>query len=249
MLEESILIPTASGSVDTFLCRPDRPGPFPGVIVYMDAPAIREELRDFCRRIATVGYAVLLPNLYYRHGHGITLGADATVHGSKERERMTALMNSITHAQIEADTRDLLAFIDTRADIKPRPLGCVGYCMSGPFVTVAGAAFPDRFAAIMSMFGVAVASDRPDSAHLRVGAIRGEAYFGFGSDDELTPAAEIDRLRRALAAAGTRHTLEMYPGVGHAFAFPSRTARYHKPSAERHWERMFDLLRRNLGVG
>ena len=34
----------------------------------MDAPAIREELRDMARRIATVGYYVMLPNLYYRSG-------------------------------------------------------------------------------------------------------------------------------------------------------------------------------------
>ena len=246
MIESLVHIPTAAGTVDTFICRPEKYGPWPGVIFYMDAPGIREELRDMCRRIATVGYYVMLPNLYYRHGHGITLGPDATAHGSEERQRMTALMNSLTNAQIEADTRDLLAFIDTDPEVRKRPLGCVGHCMSGPFVTVAAAAFPERFAALVSMYGVAIASDRPDSAHRRVGAIRAECYYGFGAQDELAPAAEIERLRQALVAAGTNHVIETYPDVGHAFAFPSRSARYHKPSAERHWERLFDLFRRTL---
>ncbi len=34
----------------------------------MDAPGIREELRDMARRLGTVGYYVMLPNLYYRSG-------------------------------------------------------------------------------------------------------------------------------------------------------------------------------------
>ena len=246
MIEQQINIPTRAGSVDTFICRPERGGPWPGIIFYMDAPGIREELRDMARRIGTVGYYVILPNLYYRHGHGVTLTSEATVQGSPERARMTSLMNSLSNGQIAEDTRDLLAYIDKQPEVRKGPLGCVGYCMSGPFVTIAGAEFPDRFGAIASLYGVAVANDKPDSAHLRVGKIRGEAYYGFGETDELTPPAEIERLRTALADAKTRATIEIYPGVGHAFAFPSRQQRYDKPSAERHWERLFDLFRRNL---
>ena len=78
MIEQSLNIPTPSGSVDSFICYPERRRPAPGVIVYMDAPGIREELYDMARRIATVGYYVVLPNLYYRHGHGTTCGPSAT---------------------------------------------------------------------------------------------------------------------------------------------------------------------------
>ncbi len=40
----------------------------------MDAPGIREELYDMARRLATVGYYVLLPNLYYRAGRDTKYG-------------------------------------------------------------------------------------------------------------------------------------------------------------------------------
>ena len=40
----------------------------------MDAPGKREELHDMARRIATVGYYVLLPNLYYRDAREFHLG-------------------------------------------------------------------------------------------------------------------------------------------------------------------------------
>jgi carboxymethylenebutenolidase len=243
--EQQINIATRAGSVDTFICRPEHAGPWPGIIFYMDAPGIREELRDMARRIATVGYYVVLPNLYYRHGHGTTLSAEATVQGSPERARMQSLMSSLSNRQIAEDTDDLLTFIDRQPEVRKGPLGCVGYCMSGPFVTVAGSHFPERFGAIASLYGVKIANDNPDSSHLGVGRIRGEAYYGFGETDELTPSADIERLRHALEAAKTRAIIEIYPGVGHGFAFPSR-AKYDKPSAERHWERLFDLFRRNL---
>jgi carboxymethylenebutenolidase len=222
MIETQINIPTRAGSVDTFITRPDKPGPWPGVIFYMDAPGIREELRDMARRIATVGYCVLLPNLYYRHGHGTVPSNKPVLTDPADRERMYALMNSLSNQGIAEDT-----------------------CMSGPFVAIAGSHYPERFAAIASFYGVGMATDKPDSPHLNVGRFRGEAYICYGETDELTPPEHIERFKQALNAAGTKHSLEVYPGVGHGFAFPARP-KYDKPAAERHWERLFDLFGRTL---
>ena len=66
MIEAEIDVQTADGVMNTFVTRPDGDGPFPLVIFLMDAPGKREELHDMARRIATVGYCVMLPNLYYR---------------------------------------------------------------------------------------------------------------------------------------------------------------------------------------
>jgi carboxymethylenebutenolidase len=68
MIEQTLDIGTAAGEMETFICRPERGGPFPAVFLLMDAPGIREELRDMARRLGTIGYYVLLPNLYYRAG-------------------------------------------------------------------------------------------------------------------------------------------------------------------------------------
>ena len=76
MIEDTLDIETAAGEMETFICRPERNGPFPAVFFLMDAPGIREELRDMVRRLATVGYYVLLPNLYYRAGRDTTYGPD-----------------------------------------------------------------------------------------------------------------------------------------------------------------------------
>ncbi|MBM3560521.1 MAG: dienelactone hydrolase family protein, partial [Alphaproteobacteria bacterium] len=68
MVEFETAVPTDGTTIPTFFCRPDGDGPFPGVVMHMDAPGIREELRNFARRIAGHGYAVMLPDLYWRIG-------------------------------------------------------------------------------------------------------------------------------------------------------------------------------------
>ena len=66
MIEKHLDIPTADGAMNTFVVYPEENGPHPVVLFYMDAPGKREELHDMARRLASVGYYVILPNLYYR---------------------------------------------------------------------------------------------------------------------------------------------------------------------------------------
>src|ERR1700761_4775709 len=68
MIERHVAVATPEGATETFICHPECEGPHPAVIFFMDAPGIREELRDLFRRLATAGYYVLLPNLYYCSG-------------------------------------------------------------------------------------------------------------------------------------------------------------------------------------
>ena len=66
MIERELDIATQDGAMNTYTVRPDDGGPLPVVIMLMDAPGVREGLREICRRIAQSGYFVVLPNLYYR---------------------------------------------------------------------------------------------------------------------------------------------------------------------------------------
>ncbi len=66
MIINEIEIETPCGLMNTFITRPDENGPFPVVLFLMDAPGKREELHDMASRVATSGYYVMLPNLYYR---------------------------------------------------------------------------------------------------------------------------------------------------------------------------------------
>ncbi len=147
MIEETLDIHTADGPMETFLCRPERGGPFPAIFFLMDAPGIREELRDMTRRLATSGYYVLLPNLYYRAGRDTLFGADVLTEGSADRERMRAVRTKMTIPPVMQDLAAMLAFVDRQEAVQQGAVGCHGYCMSGPYALAAAARYPERVAA------------------------------------------------------------------------------------------------------
>jgi carboxymethylenebutenolidase len=242
MIEAEVEIKTRDGEMNAFVTHPEEGGPFPAVFFYMDAPGKREELHDMARRIATVGYYVVLPNLYYRKVREFAL-LNRDEAGMK---RMFELMSSLTNTKLVEDTEAMFAYVDRQAPVRRGRVAAVGYCMSGPFVCAVAAQYPERVAAAASIYGARLISDAPDSAHLCLPKIKGEIYFACAEIDRWASKEQIGELERIMKSAGVRHRIEWYPGAEHGFAFPQRQGIYHKPSAERHWERVFALLERNL---
>jgi carboxymethylenebutenolidase len=225
----------------TVIC-PEGGGPFPVVLFFMDAPGVRDELHDMARRLASAGYYVVLPNLYYRVTREFRLVRDEA-----GLARMFELMGQLSIDMVMRDTQAMLDFVDGQLEAKAGRLGAVGYCMSGPFVFAAAARFHSRVQCAASIHGVALVTDRDDSPHRSASQISGEIYFACAETDVYAPAAMIEALEAHLETAGIRHRVEWYPGTQHGFVFPRREGVYHQPSAERHWDRLFDLFRRNLG--
>ncbi|KNZ32654.1 MAG: hydrolase [Methylibium sp. NZG] len=243
MIEHHLDIPTADGAMNSFIVHPEEGGPHPVVLFYMDAPGKREELHDMARRLASVGYLVVLPNLYHRRTRDFWL---------QERTEpamavMFEHMASLNRATTEVDTRAMLAFVDAHPAADASRIGAVGYCMSGPFVMWAAADFADRLRCIASIHGANMATEQPDSPHRMPPLIRCESYFACAETDKWAPPTDIAKLQAALQAAGTPHRIEWYPGTEHGFVFPLRAGAYHRAAAERHWERLFSLFGRSLG--
>ena len=242
MIEHHIDIPSADGAMNSFVVYPDAGGPHPVVLFYMDAPGKREELHEMARRIASAGYFVVLPNLYYRRERDFWLRERTEA----AMAHMFGLMATLDAATTECDTRALLDFVDKQPHADARRIGAVGYCMSGPFVMWAAAAFADRLRCIASIHGANMATAAADSPHRMAPRIRCESYFACAEIDKWAPPADIAQLQSALLAAGTPHQIEWYAGVEHGFVFPLRAGIYNQPAAERHWERLFSLFARNL---
>ena len=240
MIEHQLDLQTADGAMNTFITYPEQDGPFPVVFFYMDAPGMREELRDMARRIATVGYYVVLPNLYYRKTREFDL---INQPNGETREQMTELMYDLSDRAIASDTATMLAHVDADPHADSDRIGCVGYCMSGPFSFGMAGTYPDRIRCAASIYGVRLSGEN-SPLHLAE-HVRGELYFACAETDEYAPREMIDALVEHLDATGTKATVEWYPGTHHGFAFPQRPV-YDKLAAERHWERLFWLFDRNL---
>ena len=178
MHEATLDIPTPDGAMETFVVRPERGGPHPAVLMLMDAPGIREELRDMARRLATVGFHILLPNLYYRAGRDSVFGPGVLVQGDPERDRMRAIRTKMTIPPVMRDVAAMLDHLDADPAVRPGPVGVHGYCMSGPYALAAAARFPGRIAAAASFYGTWLVSEAEESPHLTLGQSKGELYIG-----------------------------------------------------------------------
>ena len=242
MIEKHIDIATADGAMNTFVVHPEEGGPFPVVLFYMDAPGKREELHDMARRIAAVGYCVLLPNLYYRRTRDFWL-RERTEAGMAH---MFSLMATLDRTTTITDTKAMLDFVNALPEADASRVGAVGYCMSGPFVDWAAAAFALRLSCVASVHGANMATDAPDSPHRVAGQLRCESYFACAEVDKWAPPADIAQLQSGLQGASGPHRIEWYAGVEHGFVFPLRAGIYNPAAAERHWERLFGLFARTL---
>lgn len=59
-------IPSADRGLPIYLARPDRPGPFPVVLVVHEIFGLHEHIRDVLRRLAKLGYLAIAPELFFR---------------------------------------------------------------------------------------------------------------------------------------------------------------------------------------
>ena len=209
MIEQTVDIGTRDGAMETYICAPDRGGPFAPILFLMDAPGIREELRDMARRLATSGYLVVLPNLYYRAGRDTTFGPDVLEAGSAEHTRMRAVRTQMTIPPVMNDIADMLTYLAGREEVRDGPVGCHGYCMSGPYALAAAARYPDRIAAAASFYGTWLVSDaEEESPHLTLAQAKGELYIACAEFDDLAPLDMVADLKDLFDAAGARGELK-----------------------------------------
>ncbi|MEH6558332.1 MAG: dienelactone hydrolase family protein [Oceanicoccus sp.] len=241
MIETHVDIKTKDGAMNTFTVCPEEGGPFPMVIFAMDAPGKREELHDMARRIAAVGYYVVLPNLYYRKVREFHMYMEGVT-----REKMFEQMDALSNDLFCDDVQAIFDYVDDDVCVAKGPVGIVGYCMSGPFAVAAAGRFPDRIKVAASLHGVRLITEAPDSPHLVAEKISGELYIGCAETDSWAPPEMIEALDAHLKTTECNYRIEWYPDTEHGFVFPQRGDIYNKPAAERHWERLFAMFARNL---
>ena len=217
-----------------YLARPRGTGPWPGVVVIMDALGLSDDIRLQADRLATAGYLAFAPDLY--SGRGIrcvvaTLAASRS--GSGE-----------AFAHIEAARRWLVEHEDCTGQI-----GVIGFCMGGGFALLSAPRYD--FAAASVNYGEVP----KDAASRLAGCCPVVASFG-KRDPELPGRAQ--RLERTLDELGVEHDIKEYPDVGHAFMNRINVGpllnpvmrfvrmNYHHASAEDSWQRILTFFDAHL---
>lgn len=243
MARREIEVKTRDGAAKAGLFQPEREASA-GIILYMDIFGPRAALDGMADRLCRHGYAVLVPDLFYRSAPCGPFDAGTAFSREETKQQLMRLRADTNEEMTIGDTG---GFLDALGEAGiTGPIGVVGYCMGGSRALKAAAAYPDRIAAAASIHGGNLASDAPDSFHRRAGSIRARVYVGTAGVDNSFPPEQSARLAEALRRAEIDHIIENYVGMRHGWAVPDHDA-YDPVGAERHWKRLITFFAETLG--
>lgn len=234
-------IKTRDGVCSSYVYRPSGTGPWPAVLVFMDGLGIRPAMLQLGERLATHGYFVLLPDLFYRAGPYEPMDPKAVFSDPQKRKVLMEKFFAVAaSADIMSDTRAFLDYLAAQRDVRPGGIGTTGYCMGGRMSLIAAGTYPDPIVAAASYHGGGLANEAPDSPHRLAPRMKARIYVGGATEDQSFPDEMKARLEEALTQAGVDHRIETYPAK-HGWVFPDFPV-YDAAAAERHWRTMLALF-------
>jgi carboxymethylenebutenolidase len=236
-------IETRDGRPDAHVFTPNGgAGPWPAVLFFMDGRGIRPALFEMAERLASAGYYVLLPDLFYRGGPYTAPGPRAFSDDPEFRKQWQAkYIGSVTPDNARSDTQAFLDFLARQPEVSGTQIGTTGYCMGGGLSLSAAGNFPERVVAAASYHGGNLASESPNSPHRLADRIRGRVYVAGAIEDSSFPDEQKARLIAALQQAGVDHRVETYEGAHHGWV-PPDSAVHNRAAAERHWTTLLALF-------
>jgi carboxymethylenebutenolidase len=253
VVETDVAIKTPDGNCDAAFIHPQT-GSYPGVLVWADAFGLRPAMRDIGKRLAAEGYAVLVPNPFYRVAKAPVFDNPAAFDFANPADmaKLQPLMASLNgDGAVDRDAAAFIAFLDAQPQVaKAKKIGTQGYCMGGRLVVRTAAAVPDRVGAGASFHGGGLVTDKPDSPHLLAPKIKASMYFGIAQNDDQRQPDAKDKLKQSFAAAKVPAEIEVYPAQ-HGWCVPDMpvekgTPIYSKAEAERAWGRLLALYRQAI---
>jgi carboxymethylenebutenolidase len=237
---------TRDGVCPTYIYSPAGAGPWPATLVLMDGMGIRPAMLEIGERLATNGYFVLLPDLYYRSGPYAPMDPQRVFSDPEERRVLAEKYFALaTAANVMSDVAAYLAFLDAQTSVRRGPIGITGYCMGGALALTAAGTYGERVGAAASFHGGRLATDAADSPHRLAEDIRARVYIGAATDDSTFPDDMKRRLLAALTDAGVDYELETYP-ARHGWVLRD-TPVFDAAACERHWQKLLELFAARLG--
>jgi carboxymethylenebutenolidase len=237
-------VTTQDGDCTVRLFTPDGDGPWPGIVMYPDAGGVRDTFYDMAAHLAGFGYAVLLPDVYYRSGDWTPFDMSTAFSDEQERKRLMSMIGSVTPMKMAMDAAAFFDYLAGRPEVSGDQFGTTGYCMGGRTSLVVAGRLPERVAAAASFHGGGLVTDSEDSPHLRADQIQAAIYVGGAVNDHSFTPEQAEQLEKALTAAGVEHKIETYP-AGHGFAVPDNPP-YDAATADRHWTATRDFFQAEL---
>jgi carboxymethylenebutenolidase len=233
-----VTVNTGSEKMPCYTARPASGGPYPGLVVVMEAFGLNGNIRAISDRFAAEGFAVISPNLYFRSSDNV-VGYDNLPGAIK-------LMGSLTDDQIAADMTAAINFLKSQKDVKPK-FGTTGFCMGGRVAFLAAVRNGDVHASVPFYGGGMTRALAPggrtpiDDA----GNLKGPVLAFFGCKDAFIPPAEVNKFRDALSAAKKPAEVVLYADADHGFMCDERPS-YNAERAKEAFPKTIAFFKKNL---
>lgn len=240
-----VVIKTPDGEAEAFFVAPSG-GKSPAVLIWVDAFGLRPAFRQMATRLAESGYAVLVPNPYYRVTKVPALPEGLDFGKPDDRAKIMALMSKLTPETNVTDAKAFVAWLDARPEVDAgKKMATTGYCMGGAMVMRTAATLPNRIGAGATFHGGGLATKNPNSPHLLIPQMKASYLIAIAANDDKADPEAKNTLRAAFDAAKLKAEIEVYTGAAHGWCPPDQAV-YHKEQAEKAWARQLALFKTAL---
>jgi carboxymethylenebutenolidase len=244
VIEQDIQISMPDGKSDAVFFHPGGDAKLPGVIHLTDIGGIRPSHREMARRLAAKGYAVLMPNVFFRAGKPPMLDFAPQMGEARTMKRFGELSAALPPAKMDTDGATYSDFLSAHESVAKGALGVVGYCFTGAMAMRTAAMRPEKIAAVASFHGGGLFSLAPTSPHLVLPKIKAQLHIGHADKDQSMPAEAIEKFNVALKEWGGQYQSEVYK-ASHGWTVPDSPV-YNQPEADRAFDNMVALFAKTL---
>jgi carboxymethylenebutenolidase len=238
---ERVEIRASDGQMPAYVARPEGAGPFPGVIVVMEAFGLNRHIESVTERIAREGYIAIAPDLYYRAADRVAEYSDLP--------KAIGLMSQLDDKKIVADVRATMAWLDGQPGIAKGRIGITGFCMGGRVSFLSACHLPILAAAPFYGGGIGrvmMPSERTPHPPIDDAAgVTGALLVFYGDKDAFIPPDEVALVKERLAKLGKDAEVIVYPGADHGF-FCNERPSYHEAAAQDSWRRLLRFFEKHL---
>lgn len=233
------VVSTATGPMDVFFARPDRPGPKPGLLLFHEAFGVNDHIEQVSNRLADQGYVVAAPSLFH--------GFDVRTVPYDDVPTALRLVSELTTDQIITDSVATLGLLKDDPEVDDKRVGAIGFCFGGRCAFLA--ATISGVAAAVSFYGGGIAGAPPEAPIFNAAQLQAPILLLFGELDPMIPREQRELIVRVLNANGKPFEMIVHPDAGHAFFNDARSENYQEQAAKAAWEKTLSFLDVSLGGG
>jgi carboxymethylenebutenolidase len=219
-------LPTADGLMPAYVCRPAAGGPYPAVIVVMEAFGLNAHIKAVAERVAREGYVTIAPDFFYRFGSPVVPYEDVS--------RAVGYIQRLDDAALMTKMGVVIQHLKSLEEVRGDRIGIVGFCLGGRIAFLAACRHPAAVKVAIAFYGGGIAADTPAAPLHDAARIQSPVLCLFGEADRMIPMDQVRRLEDTLRRLKKTFEVKVYAGAGHGFFCDDRPS-FHPDAAADAW--------------